>query len=154
LGDDLPPLFYSDAQRVRQIIINLLSNAFKFTTNGSVTLEIRLSEEDIEFSQAIHSSGQDLLALINDILDLSKVEAGKLNIEVEAINLTEIPEAMLQSFSHLSRKKEIPLHIQLGDDLPPLFYSDAQRVRQIIINLLSNAFKFTTNGSVTLEIRL
>ncbi|WP_375104293.1 CHASE3 domain-containing protein [Paenibacillus sp. RS8] len=113
-----------------------------------------LSGEDIEFSQAIHSSGQDLLTLINDILDLSKVEAGKLNIEIEAINLTEIPEAMIQSFSQLSRKKEIPFHIQLGEDLPPLFYSDAQRVRQIIINLLSNAFKFTDKGSVTLEIRL
>lgn len=113
-----------------------------------------LSGEDIEFSQAIHSSGQDLLTLINDILDLSKVEAGKLNIEIEAINLTEIPEAMIQSFSQLSRKKEIPFHIQLGEDLPPLFYSDAQRVRQIIINLLSNAFKFTAKGSVTLEIRL
>jgi len=128
--------------------ILLLSEFLMENQSGS------LSEEDIEFSQAIHSSGQDLLALINDILDLSKVEAGKLNIEVEAINLTEIPEAMLQSFSHLSRKKEIPLHIQLGEDLPPLFYSDAQRVRQIIINLLSNAFKFTANGSVTLEIRL
>lgn len=113
-----------------------------------------LSAEDIEFSQAIHSSGQDLLTLINDILDLSKVEAGKLNIEIEAINLTEIPEAMLQSFNQLSRKKEIPFHIQIGEDLPPLFYSDAQRVRQIIINLLSNAFKFTAKGSVTLEIRL
>ncbi|WP_081393897.1 CHASE3 domain-containing protein [Paenibacillus odorifer] len=113
-----------------------------------------LSEEDIEFSKAIHSSGQDLLALINDILDLSKVEAGKLNIEIEAINISEIPEAMIQNFSQLSRKKEIPLQIQLGEDLPPLFYSDAQRVRQIIINLLSNAFKFTAEGAVTLEIRL
>ncbi|MDH6371240.1 two-component system chemotaxis sensor kinase CheA [Paenibacillus sp. PastF-3] len=113
-----------------------------------------LSEEDIEFSQAIHSSGQDLLRLINDILDLSKVEAGKLNIEIEAINLTEIPEAMLQSFNRLSRKKEIPFHIQIGEGLPTLFYSDAQRVRQIIINLLSNAFKFTAKGSVILEIRL
>lgn len=64
-----------------------------------------LSEEDIEFSKAIHSSGQDLLALINDILDLSKVEAGKLNIEIEAINISEIPEAMIQNFSQLSRKK-------------------------------------------------
>ncbi|MEK5182523.1 CHASE3 domain-containing protein [Paenibacillus odorifer] len=113
-----------------------------------------LSEEDIEFSKAIHSSGQDLLALINDILDLSKVEAGKLNIEIEAINISEIPEAMIQNFSQLSRKKEIPLQIQLGEDLPLLFYSDAQRVRQIIINLLSNAFKFTAEGAVTLEIRL
>ncbi|AWV36303.1 CHASE3 domain-containing protein [Paenibacillus odorifer] len=113
-----------------------------------------LSDEDIEFSKAIHSSGQDLLALINDILDLSKVEAGKLNIEIEAINISEIPEAMIQNFSQLSRKKEIPLQIQLGEDLPPLFYSDAQRVRQIIINLLSNAFKFTAEGAVTLEIRL
>ncbi|MEK3740741.1 MULTISPECIES: CHASE3 domain-containing protein [Paenibacillus] len=112
-----------------------------------------LSEEDIEFSKAIHSSGQDLLALINDILDLSKVEAGKLNIEIEAINISEIPEAMIQNFSQLSRKKEIPLQIQLGENLPPLFYSDAQRVRQIIINLLSNAFKFTAEGAVTLEIR-
>lgn len=64
-----------------------------------------LSEEDIEFSKAIHSSGQDLLALINDILDLSKVEAGKLNIEIEAINISEIPEAMTQNFSQLAHKK-------------------------------------------------
>ena len=113
-----------------------------------------LSAEDIEFSEAIYSSGQDLLTLINDILDLSKVEAGMLNIEIEAVSLSEIPEAMIQNFSQLSRKKAIPLHIQLGSDVPDLIYSDAQRLRQIIINLLSNAFKFTAQGSVTFEIRL
>lgn len=65
----------------------------------------RLGDEEVEFSHAIHSAGQDLLALINDILDLSKVEAGKMNIEIEAVNITEIPEMVLQSFGQLSRKK-------------------------------------------------
>lgn len=112
----------------------------------------RLGDEEVEFSQAIHSAGQDLLALINDILDLSKVEAGKMNIEIEAVNITEIPEMVLQSFGQLSRKKELPFHVHLEEGVPEIIYTDAQRLRQILSNLLSNAFKFTIQGSVTFRI--
>lgn len=108
-----------------------------------------LQAEEIEFSRAIHSSGQDLLALINDILDLSKVEAGKMTVEIEPVNISEIPEVILQNFGQLSRKKNIPLDIHMGTGLPDLMYTDPQRLRQIINNLLSNAFKFTAEGTVS-----
>lgn len=112
----------------------------------------RLGAEEIEFSQAIHSSGQDLLVLINDILDLSKVEAGKMNIEIDAVNLTEIPDNILQNFGQLSRKKGLPLNVQLEEGLPGIIYTDGLRLRQILSNLLSNAFKFTAQGAITFKI--
>ncbi|MEK3877892.1 CHASE3 domain-containing protein [Paenibacillus sp. FSL M7-0420] len=128
--------------------IMLLSEFLMENPSGS------LNAEELEFTQAIHSSGQDLLALINDILDLSKVEAGKMDITMEEVNISEIPESASLHFGQLSQKKSIPLQVKLSDELPDILYTDPHRLRQIIINLLSNAFKFTAQGTVTLEIRM
>lgn len=128
--------------------IMLLSEFLMENPSGS------LNAEELEFTQAIHSSGQDLLALINDILDLSKVEAGKMDITMQEVNISEIPESASLHFSQLSQKKSIPLQVNLSDELPEILYTDPHRLRQIIMNLLSNAFKFTAQGTVTLEIRM
>ena len=112
-----------------------------------------LSPEQVEEASIIHSGGLELLGLINDILDLSKVEAGKLTLVAEDVTLDSIVSRMRQQFSPVSREKGVEFPTQVADDLPAMLHTDAQRVEQILKNLLSNAFKFTERGSVTLEVR-
>lgn len=110
-----------------------------------------LSDDEIELATVIHSSGKDLLTLINDILDLSKVEAGKLDVIFEATNISDMAANMQQNFLHIAAQKNVEFMIEDSDTIPDLFYTDAKRIEQIIKNLLSNAFKFTEKGSVTLH---
>ncbi|MED1202650.1 response regulator [Heyndrickxia acidicola] len=112
-----------------------------------------LTEEDEEFARVIHSSGQDLLSLINDILDLSKVEAGKMEMLYGEMNLSELPAHIERNFAHVASDKGLELSIFKGRDVPNIFYTDEKRFRQIIKNLLSNACKFTEAGSVHVAIR-
>ncbi|ACA42146.1 ATP-binding protein [Lysinibacillus sp. fkY74-1] len=111
-----------------------------------------LTDEETEFAKVIHSSGEDLLALINDILDLSKVEAGKLDIIFNEVNMSEVPVQIEHTFAPVAMKKNIDFHISKADHVVDVFYTDEKRFQQIIKNLLSNAFKFTEHGSVTLAI--
>ncbi|MEW4105970.1 ATP-binding protein [Bacillus thuringiensis] len=110
-----------------------------------------LSDDEIELATVIHSSGKDLLTLINDILDLSKVEAGKLDVIFEATNISDMAASMHQNFLHIAAQKNVEFTIKDSDTIPDLFYTDAKRIEQIIKNLLSNAFKFTEKGSVSLH---
>ncbi len=111
-----------------------------------------MSKEDIEFSKVINSSGKDLLELINDILDLSKVEAGRLEIDIEDMNLIELEEFVIRTFSPLTNNKKISLNTKIEDDVPEIIQTDPQRVLQIIKNLMSNAIKFTEEGGVSLRV--
>ena len=111
-----------------------------------------LSPEQVEEASIIHSGGLELLGLINDILDLSKVEAGKLAVAAEDVTLDSIVLRMRQQFSPLSKEKGVEFPVNVSDDIPATLHTDAQRVEQILKNLLSNAFKFTEQGSVTLEV--
>jgi len=111
-----------------------------------------LSEEEAEFAKVIHSSGEDLLVLINDILDLSKVEAGKLDINFGEMNMSEVPLQIEQTFAPVAMKKNLQFHISKGENID-VFYTDEKRFQQILKNLLSNAFKFTEQGSVNLKIK-
>ena len=111
-----------------------------------------LTDEQAEFAKVIHSSGQDLLALINDILDLSKVEAGKLDILFGEVNMGELPHLLEQTFTPIAKQKELEFNIIKAPNVDEIFYTDEKRFNQILKNLLSNAFKFTEEGSVTLAI--
>ncbi len=111
-----------------------------------------LSDEEAEFARVIHSSGVDLLSLINDILDLSKVEAGKIDVLFGEVNLSELPAQMDQLFSPVANQKNIEFNITKADSVPEVFYTDAKKFQQILKNLLANAFKFTEQGSVSLNI--
>ena len=115
--------------------------------------EGNLTEEQVEEAHVIHNGGLELLGLINDILDLSKVEAGKLSLLVEEVPLQGIVKRLQQQFAPVAKEKKLELAVQVADDLPEMLTTDVQRVEQILKNLLSNAFKFTQEGSVTLEIR-
>ncbi|KUP08831.1 histidine kinase [Bacillus coahuilensis p1.1.43] len=112
-----------------------------------------LSSEQKEFAHVIHSSGQDLLNLINDILDLSKVEAGKLEVHFEEVYLPEFMARLESTFEQIAKKKGIEFNIEIDENIPPIFYTDEQRLQQIMKNLLSNAFKFTEKGSVELKVK-
>jgi signal transduction histidine kinase/CheY-like chemotaxis protein/HAMP domain-containing protein len=111
-----------------------------------------LSEQQVEFATTIHSAGNDLLALINDILDLSKVEAGKMELDLGAVALADICEDVERSFRPVAEEKGLTFAIELDDALPPSIVTDEQRLQQVLRNLLSNAFKFTPTGTVALKV--
>lgn len=112
-----------------------------------------LTPKQIEFAKTIHSSGTDLLSLINDILDLSKVEAGKMDIYFENVPIAEIVERMERSFRPIAQNKNLDFSIEIQKNVPESIYTDPQRIQQVIRNLLSNAFKFTANGDVRMDIK-
>jgi signal transduction histidine kinase len=111
-----------------------------------------LNDKQVEYAKTIHSSGTDLLNLINEILDLAKVEAGKIEVHHEDISLADFVETLEHKFKPLAEKQNLAFQITLGNDLPTILRTDKQRLTQIINNLLSNAFKFTSQGEVRLQI--
>ncbi|CAI3232905.1 histidine kinase [Clostridium neonatale] len=111
-----------------------------------------LTEKQLEYSKTIHSSGKNLLRLIDDILDLSKVESGKIDINFDQVNLAELAENTKSLFTPIILQKNIDFNIEIEDGLPEKIISDEQRLQQIINNLLSNAFKFTETGYVKMNI--
>ncbi|MFD1457619.1 response regulator [Scopulibacillus daqui] len=115
--------------------------------------EKNLTEKQVEYAKTILSSGNDLLHLINDILDLTKVQQGKIEVNPEAFELTEIKAFAERRFIHYAKKKGIRFYVELASDLPKVMYTDSQRLCQILNNLLSNAFKFTEEGEITLRIK-
>ncbi len=112
-----------------------------------------LTDDQVESLTIIHHSGRDLLELINEILDLSKVEAGRMEFHFEPVTLGGIQETMTAQFAHMAEEKGVEFRQSIAEGLPHAIISDEQRLKQIIKNLLSNAFKFTAQGSVTLSIQ-
>ncbi|MEH7124626.1 response regulator [Bacillus sp. JJ1773] len=108
-----------------------------------------LNEEQVEFTKVIHSAGQDLLDLINDILDLSKVEVGKLEIHFEEVNMSIFTDHLERNFVQFAKKKNLEFTVTEIEGVPEVIFTDEQRLQQMIKNLLSNAFKFTDSGSVS-----
>ena len=107
-----------------------------------------LTETQVESAEIIYKSGTDLLDLINDILDISKVEAGKMNINITTISLKEISDKINFNFSRLAKEKGLYLNISLDKNLPLTIETDPQRIDQIIKNLISNSIKFTESGGI------
>nr|WP_205831507.1 response regulator [Bacillus sp. RO2] len=114
--------------------------------------EDQLTDEQREFSRVINSSGQDLLNLINDILDLSKVEVKKLEVMFGEVNVEEFINRLELQFTHIAKHKKLDYEIVRGNQLPDVIFTDEQRLQQIVKNLLSNAFKFTEQGKVSVKI--
>jgi len=113
--------------------------------------EGNLSSKQIKFAETIHSSGTDLLALINDILDLSKIESGKMDVEVGNVRLIELEDYCVRTFRHVAEGKGIGLSIEADPSLASeMIRTDVKRLQQVLKNLLSNALKFTEQGSVRL----
>ncbi|MGZ3172133.1 MAG: response regulator, partial [Croceibacterium sp.] len=111
-----------------------------------------LNEKQTEFARTIHGAGTDLLSLINDILDLSKIESGTVAIEIGDMSLASLRQHMERTFRQLASEKQLEFHVDFAPDLPPAIRTDEKRLQQIVLNLLSNAFKFTADGGVTLAV--
>lgn len=114
--------------------------------------EGNLTEKQVDFLRTIHSSGDDLLHLIDDILDLSKIEAGQMKVEMDSAFINDIKENMRRIFEPMALKKQIDFQITMDEHLPDTIFTDSHRLQQILKNLLSNAIKFTSKGSVSLHV--
>ncbi|MBQ1121412.1 HAMP domain-containing protein [Streptomyces sp. B15] len=115
--------------------------------------ESNLSPKQVEFAETIHGAGSDLLQLINDILDLSKVEAGKMDVSPTRIALVQLVDYVEATFRPLTVEKGLDFSVSVSPELPATLHTDEQRLLQVLRNLLSNAVKFTDSGAVELVIR-
>ena len=111
-----------------------------------------LTDEQVRYAATIHSSNSDLLSLINDILDLSKVEAGQMDVQFAPVAVDSILHALRQSFAPVAQSKGVEFVTEHGEGVPQYFVTDNQRLLQVLRNLLSNAFKFTERGQVTVAV--
>ncbi|MDX6611709.1 MAG: hypothetical protein QOD75_895, partial [Blastocatellia bacterium] len=137
-----------------------MSHELRTPLNSMLILSRQLAENNdenltgkqVQFAETIHSSGSDLLSLINDILDLSKIESGMMGIEVSDVVIGDMAEQLERSFHQLAKDKNLEFEINRAPDLAPTVRTDDKRLQQILMNLLSNAFKFTEAGKVVLNI--
>ncbi|RZL64437.1 MAG: response regulator, partial [Pedobacter sp.] len=111
-----------------------------------------LDKEYTEYASVIQSSGQGLLSLIDEILDLSKIEAGKMDLEIHNVTVDEVLTDMKSLFNPIAKDKKLEIEVLTGENLPKIISTDKMRLEQILKNLLSNAFKFTTEGKVSLQV--
>ncbi|HYP74843.1 MAG TPA: response regulator [Polyangiaceae bacterium] len=147
------------ASRYKSEFLANMSHELRTPLNSSLILaklladnkQGNLNEEQVKFASTIYSAGNDLLALINDILDLSKIEAGKIELRAESATLTRLLEPVTRMFEPVAKQKGVSLSVSLPDPQREI-ETDAQRVQQILKNLLSNAFKFTERGTVSLTV--
>jgi CheY-like chemotaxis protein/HAMP domain-containing protein len=115
-------------------------------------VEHNLSEKQVEYCRAIHSSGRDLLGLINQLLDLAKIESGKQELRLGPVRLDEIAAHARRTLEPLAQDKGLAFTVELAPDLPASITSDGRRIEQMVVNLLGNAIKFTERGEVKLRI--
>ena len=113
-----------------------------------------LNDKQVEFARTINAAGTDLLNLINDILDLSKIESGTVSIDLGDVKLIQLRQHMERTFRQLASDKGLAFTIEIDPDLPETMRTDEKRLQQVVLNLLSNAFKFTAHGEVKLRFGL
>jgi signal transduction histidine kinase len=115
--------------------------------------EQNLSDRQVEMAQTIRRAGSDLLTLINDILDLSKIESGTTSVDITAQRITDICDDVERTFRGVAQERGLQFAIHVDEDVPETLETDQTRLMQILKNLLSNAFKFTAHGAVELTLR-
>ncbi|MGH7994826.1 MAG: response regulator, partial [Opitutaceae bacterium] len=138
------------SHELRTPLNSLLILSDQLRANG----EGNLSSRQVEFARTIHSSGQDLLRLINDILDLAKIESGTVSVEVSDLKLTDLKEFTERTFQPIADHKKLDLRVTIEPSMPRMLRTDPKRLQQIIKNMLSNAFKFTETGFVQLDMSI
>ena len=114
--------------------------------------ESNLSDEQVESARIIHDSGSNLLRLINDILDLSKIEAGKMELDIAEFPLQSLSRTLKRIFDHVAQEKRVAFNVEIAPGLPEIIQTDSTKLEQIITNLIGNAFKFTHQGAVSVRI--
>jgi signal transduction histidine kinase/FlaG/FlaF family flagellin (archaellin) len=150
-----------DIDRLKSEFLTSMSHELRTPLNSIIGfadvllqgIDGELNDMALNDIQLIHNSGKHLLALINDILDLAKIESGKMELVREAVNIKEITGAVLATSSSLVKDKPVQIIIDVPETLPPV-YADKLRLNQILLNLVSNAAKFTHNGTITIKATL
>ncbi|PVZ20253.1 MULTISPECIES: response regulator [unclassified Pseudomonas] len=148
------------SSRYKSEFLANMSHELRTPLNSSLILSKLLSDnplgnltaDQVKYAESIYSSGNDLLSLINDILDISKVEAGKLDVRPESLSVMRLADSLRMTFQPLAGDKGLTFDITVAASTPATMFSDRQRVEQILKNLLSNAVKFTDAGTVSLSI--
>lgn len=148
------------SSRYKSEFLSNMSHELRTPLNSLLILSKDLSEnrkknldkDQVESAGIIYKSGHDLLVLINEVLDLSKIEAGKMSINIERVSLRNFTDELIRNFKHHAEQKGLKLTSKLDKDLPESIRTDSQRLNQILKNLLSNAIKFTEKGSVNISI--
>ena len=149
------------ASRYKSDFLANMSHELRTPLNSSLILaklladnpDDNLSEEQVKYAQTIQSSGNDLLNLINDILDLSKIEAGHVEIRAEASPVQRLANNLRHLFEPVAQEKKLGFVVDIAPEVPETIETDPQRLEQVLKNLLSNAFKFTETGQVAFSIR-
>jgi signal transduction histidine kinase/CheY-like chemotaxis protein/HAMP domain-containing protein len=148
------------ASRYKSEFLANVSHELRTPLNSLLLLSQSLSENSegnltgrqVGFARTIHASGSDLLELIDDILDLAKIESGTVAVNAGPVRFAEVRDFVERSFRHVAEKKGLNFRIELDSDLPRTIETDDKRLQQVLRNLLSNAFKFTEKGAVVLEV--
>jgi HAMP domain-containing protein/CheY-like chemotaxis protein/signal transduction histidine kinase len=138
------------SHELRTPLNSLLILARLLSENG----DRNLTAKQVEYAHTIFSAGNDLLSLINDILDLAKIESGTMSIDLSSVQFQELQEQMERTFSQVAHDKHLDFVLQFDANLPPTIQTDSKRLQQVLKNLLANAFKFTEQGQVTLDVRI
>ena len=115
--------------------------------------DANLTAKQVQFAQTIESSGADLLEMINQILDLAKIESGTVELQLDDVMTAELKQSIEQQFRHVAETKKLEFEVSLAPELPEKIHTDGRRLQQVVKNLLANAFKFTERGSVTVAIK-
>ncbi|TCO07923.1 ATP-binding protein [Natronoflexus pectinivorans] len=146
------------ANRAKSEFVANMSHEIRTPLNGIIGFtellkKTPLSPVQQRYVNNVHISGHSLLHIINDILDLSKIESGKLDIEINPTRISDIMEQSMDTVRYQALQKEIKLILDVPDDLPAVIYTDSNRLKQVLLNILGNAVKFTKQGVVELKVR-
>ncbi len=146
------------AVKAKSLFLANMSHEIRTPLNGMLGLlqllqQTPLNEQQEEWTEVIMACGEGLLAVINDILDLSKIESGKITIEPVQADVRKAIQLVYDLFQEKAQSKEIHYHLDIDEDVPALLILDVQRIKQVLLNLVSNAIKFTDKGTVTIGVK-